>query len=91
MKKSNIKNCNGKKNLLVVAGGTGGHIYPSLSLIDKMSNYNFVIIADQRGSKYYKSFFEKKSSNFKIFGPEKYWISRNIFFFNKYRAIIWFK
>ena len=67
MKKSNIKDCNGKKNLLVVAGGTGGHIYPSLSLIDKMSNYNFVIITDQRGSKYYKSFFEKKSLNFKIF------------------------
>ena len=56
-----------KKNLMVVAGGTGGHIYPSLSLINKMSNYNFIIITDQRGSKYYENFFEKKSLSFKIF------------------------
>ena len=67
MKKSDIKNCNRKKILMVVAGGTGGHIYPSLSLINKMSNYNFIIITDQRGSKYYENFFEKKSLNFKIF------------------------
>ena len=67
MKKSDKKNCNRKKNLMVVAGGTGGHIYPSLSLINKMSNYNFIIITDQRGGKYYENFFEKKSLNFKIF------------------------
>ena len=67
MKKSDIKNCNRNKILMVVAGGTGGHIYPSLSLINKMSNYNFIIITDQRGGKYYENFFEKKSLNFKIF------------------------
>ena len=67
MRKSDIKNCNRKKILMVVAGGTGGHIYPSLSLINKMSNYNFIIITDQRGGKYYENFFEKKSLNFKIF------------------------
>ena len=67
MKISNVKNCNRKKILMVVAGGTGGHIYPSLSLINKMSNYNFIIITDQRGGKYYQNFFEKKSLNFKIF------------------------
>ena len=67
MKKSDIKNCNRKKILMVVAGGTGGHIYPSLSLINKMSNYNFIIITDQRGGKYYENFFEKTSLNFKIF------------------------
>jgi len=67
MKKNNIKNFNRKKNLMVVAGGTGGHIYPSLSLINKMGNYNFIIITDQRGFEYYENFFEKKSLNFKIF------------------------
>ena len=67
MKKNEIKNCNRKKILMVVAGGTGGHIYPSLSLINKMSNFNFIIITDQRGTKYYENFFEKKSLNFKIF------------------------
>ena len=69
MKKSDIKNCNRKKILMVVAGGTGGHIYPSLSLINKMSNYNFIIITDQRGGKYYENFFENKSLNFIIFTP----------------------
>ena len=67
MKKNNVKNFNRKKNLMVVAGGTGGHIYPSLSLINKMGNYNFIIITDQRGFEYYENFFEKKSLNFKIF------------------------
>ena len=32
-----------------------------------MSNYNFIIITDQRGGKYYEKFLEKKSLNFKIF------------------------
>ncbi len=67
MKNNDIKNLNRRKILMVVAGGTGGHIYPSLSLINKMSNYNFVIITDQRGGEYYENFFEKKSLNFKIF------------------------
>ena len=31
-----MRNCNRKKILMLVAGGTGGHIYPSLSLIKKM-------------------------------------------------------
>ena len=67
MKKNNMENCNKKRVLMVVAGGTGGHIYPSLSLINKMNNYNFVIITDLRGKRYYENFFEKKSINFKIF------------------------
>ena len=52
---------------MVVAGGTGGHIYPSLSLINKMNSYNFVIITDLRGTRYFENFFKKKSLNFKIF------------------------
>ena len=67
MKKSDKKNCNRKKILMVVAGGTGGHIYPSISLINKMSNYNFIIITDQRGSKYYEDFFKKKLESYCAF------------------------
>ena len=67
MKKNNMENCNKKRVLMVVAGGTGGHIYPSLSLINKMNNYNFVIITDLRGKGYYENFFEERSLNFKIF------------------------
>ena len=62
-----MKNYNRKKLLMLVAGGTGGHIYPSLSLINKINDYNFVIITDQRGKGYYESFFKKKTLNFKIF------------------------
>ena len=77
MKISNVKNCNRKKILMVVAGGTGGHIYPSLSLINKMSNYNFIIITDQRGGKYYENFFEKKSLNFEIFTQNGFLLKNN--------------
>ena len=60
-------NCKRKKVLMLVAGGTGGHIYPSLSLINKMKNFKFIIITDQRGKVYYESFFQNKSLNFRIF------------------------
>ena len=53
--------------LMLVAGGTGGHIYPSLSLISKMKDNSFVIITDQRGKTYYEKYLNKKSLNFKIF------------------------
>ena len=46
---------------MLVAGGTGGHIYPSLSLINKMKNYTFVIITDQRGKEYFLSLSKKKN------------------------------
>ena len=56
-----------EKILMLVAGGTGGHIFPSFSLISKMKNYSFVIVTDQRGKVYYEKYFSKKSLNFKIF------------------------
>lgn len=62
-----MRNWNRKKNLMLVAGGTGGHIYPSLSLIDKINNYNFIIITDLRGKGYYESFLKNRTLNFKIF------------------------
>ena len=52
---------------MVVAGGTGGHIYPSLSLISKMKNYNFLIFTDERGREYFQNFFERTDLNYKIF------------------------
>ena len=52
---------------MLVAGGTGGHIYPSLSLIKKMNSYNFIIITDHRGKEYYEKYFDNKNLNFRIF------------------------
>ena len=62
-----MKNWKRKKVLMFVAGGTGGHIYPSLSLISKMKNCNFLIFTDKRGFLYYKNFLDKKNINYKIF------------------------
>ncbi len=67
MTNNDIKNCKRKKILMFVAGGTGGHIYPSLTLISKMKDYNFLIITDVRGKGYYESFLEKEKLNYKIF------------------------
>ena len=67
MKNYKMGNYYKDKILMLVAGGTGGHIYPSLSLISKMRHYSFVIITDQRGKTYYEKYFYKKSLNFKIF------------------------
>ena len=67
MKNNFIKNCKRKKVLMFVAGGTGGHIYPSLSLISKMKNCNFLIFTDERGRNYYENFLEKMNLNYKIF------------------------
>ena len=66
MKKYEMKNYCRKKILMLVAGGTGGHIYPSLSLINKMKDYNFIIITEQRGNAYYKKYLRENTLNFKI-------------------------
>ena len=48
MKKNN-------KKILIATGGTGGHIFPSLSLADFLKRKHKVeIITDKRGLKYLK-------------------------------------
>ena len=41
MRNREMTNYKRKKILMLVAGGTGGHIYPSLSLINKMKKHKF--------------------------------------------------
>ena len=65
MKNKIMKNY--KNTLMVVAGGTGGHIYPSLSLIKEINDFKIIIVTDQRGKEYFKNFLHKNNLNYKIF------------------------
>ena len=56
-----------KNTIMIAAGGTGGHIFPSLSIINQIQNHLFIIITDERGEDYFNNFFINKGINFKIF------------------------
>ena len=42
-----------KNTIMIAAGGTGGHIFPSLSIINQIQNHLFIIITDERGEDYF--------------------------------------
>ena len=45
-----------KKTIVIATGGTGGHIFPSVSLYEFLnSEYKIEIITDQRGLKYFEN------------------------------------
>ena len=48
-----------KKKILFCSGGTGGHVFPSVSLINffKKKEYKTILIIDKRGAKYLKKDF----------------------------------
>ena len=50
---------NFNNTMIIAAGGTGGHIFPALSLIDKIIDLKLIIITDRRGEIFFKSFFKK--------------------------------
>ena len=44
-----------KKKISIITGGTGGHVFPSLSLASFLKEeYKIQIISDKRGEKYLK-------------------------------------
>ena len=53
--------------ILIAAGGTGGHIFPALSIINEIKMNDFIVITDQRGENYFNKFFSNKNINYKIF------------------------
>ena len=46
-----------KKNKIIIAtGGTGGHVFPAVSLCEYLKkNFEIKIFSDKRGLKYFKS------------------------------------
>ena len=77
-----------KKLISIVAGGTGGHIFPAISLIKFLKDkYNILIITDNRGSVYFTNFKKKNylSYNFKLVAinsqsPFKYGLINKVIF-----------
>ena len=61
-----MNNANKKNTILIATGGTGGHIFPSLSIINQIQNHLFIIITDERGKNYFNNSFINKEINFKI-------------------------
>ena len=55
-----------KIKALIVAGGTGGHVFPGINLASFLieKNYNVKIITDKRG---YKFFNENDKKMFQLF------------------------
>ena len=45
-----------KKKIIIATGGTGGHVFPALSLSEYLkNNFNIEIFSDKRGLKYFEN------------------------------------
>ena len=53
-----------RKTVLLIAGGTGGHIFPAISLMKMNNNLNYIILLDHRTEKIIK---KRKLKYFKIY------------------------
>ena len=40
--------------VFLVAGGSGGHLFPALSVLDQLKGYETLILTDQRTEQYLK-------------------------------------
>ena len=40
--------------VFLVAGGSGGHLFPALSVLEQLKDYNPLILTDKRTEKYLK-------------------------------------
>jgi len=73
-----------KRKILFCSGGTGGHIFPSISLINflKKKEYEIILVTDKRGAKYLKKdFFLYKILN--VGFPDRSGIINKIFYYLK--------
>tara|TARA_B100001059_G_scaffold77512_1_gene75228 strand:+ start:311 stop:1489 length:1179 start_codon:yes stop_codon:yes gene_type:complete len=89
MNKKIMNNTIKTNTILIATGGTGGHIYPSLSIINQIQNHLFIIVTDERGSDYFNNFFINKEISFKIF-THKVSSPSNKFLTNKIKSFYQF-
>ena len=54
---------NHKSTIVIATGGTGGHVAPALAMIDKLEDYNLIVITDRRGEVFFKKFYNNKSDD----------------------------
>ena len=78
-----------KNTILIATGGTGGHIFPSLSIINQIQNHLFIIITDERGKSYFNNSFINKEIDFKIF-THRVSSPSNKFLINKLKSFFQF-
>ena len=76
-----------KNTILIATGGTGGHIFPALSIINQIQNHLFIIITDERGKNYFNNSFINKEINFKIF-THRVSSPSNKFLINKLKSFL---
>ena len=43
------------KKILLVAGGSGGHLFPALSIINSLKKFNTVLLTDHRAERYVRN------------------------------------
>ncbi len=86
-----------KKMIAIVAGGTGGHIFPAISSFEFLRNkFDICLITDKRGSVFFRTINQNKSDKFNLVilnskSPFKKGIFQKILFiFNTLSSILRF-